>query len=75
MANTSYSLGQTLLKIENVCLEYDGRPCSRTSTVRCATFRTGQGAGEVVGFLGPSGCGKTSLFGLSRGWTSLHRAG
>ena len=68
MANTSYSLGQTLLKIENVCLEYDGRPVLKNVNGEVRDIIVpGRVQGQVVGFLGPSGCGKTSLFRIIAG--------
>jgi polar amino acid transport system ATP-binding protein/sulfate transport system ATP-binding protein len=68
MANTSYSLGQTLLKIDNVCLEYDGRPVLKNVNGEVRDIIVpGRVQGQVVGFLGPSGCGKTSLFRIIAG--------
>jgi polar amino acid transport system ATP-binding protein/sulfate transport system ATP-binding protein len=68
MANTPYSLGQTLLKIENVCLEYDGRPVLKNVNGEVRDIIVpGRVQGQVVGFLGPSGCGKTSLFRIIAG--------
>jgi ABC-type nitrate/sulfonate/bicarbonate transport system ATPase subunit len=68
MGSTSYSLGQTLLKIENVCLEYDGRPVlSNVSAEVRDIIVPGRVQGQVVGVLGPSGCGKTSLFRIIAG--------
>ena len=68
MANTSYSLGKTLLKIDNVCLEYDGRPVLRNVNAEVRDIIVpGRIQGQVVGFLGPSGCGKTSLFRIIAG--------
>jgi len=66
--STSYTLGETLLKIENVCLEYDGRSILKNV---CAEVKNiivpGQVKGQVVGFLGPSGIGKTQLFRIIAG--------
>jgi len=68
MANTSYSLGKTLLKIENVSLEYDGRPVLKNVNAEVRDIIVpGRVQGQVVGFLGPSGCGKTSLFHIIAG--------
>ena len=68
MGNTSYSLGKTLLKIENVCLEYDGRPVLKNVNGEVRDIIVpGRVQGQVVGFLGPSGCGKTSLFRIIAG--------
>ena len=75
MANTSYSLGQTLLKIENVCLEYDGRPVLKNVNGEVRDIIVpGRVQGQVVGFLGRAAA-RPACSGLSRGWTSLHRAG
>jgi len=63
-----YSLGKTLLKIENVCLEYDGRPILKDVNAEVKDIIVpGKTTGQVVGFLGPSGCGKTSLFRIIAG--------
>jgi NitT/TauT family transport system ATP-binding protein len=68
MAGTSYSLGKTLLKIDNVCLEYDGLPVLRNVNAEVRDIIVpGRVQGQVVGFLGPSGCGKTSLFHIIAG--------
>jgi len=68
MGNTAYSLGQTLLRIENVCLEYDGRPVLKNVNGEVRDIIVpGRVQGQVVGFLGPSGCGKTSLFRIIAG--------
>src|SRR5208283_4940829 len=68
MGNTAYSLGQTLLRIENVCLEYDGRPVLKNVNGEVRDIVVpGRVQGQVVGFLGPSGCGKTSLFRIIAG--------
>ena len=68
MATPTYSLGKTLLKIDNVCLEYDGRPVLSgvTAEVRDIIVPV-KVQGQVVGILGPSGCGKTSLFRIIAG--------
>jgi polar amino acid transport system ATP-binding protein/sulfate transport system ATP-binding protein len=63
-----HSYGQTLLKVENVCLEYDGRPILRNVCAEIKNVtRPGITTGQIVGFLGPSGCGKTSLFRIIAG--------
>jgi polar amino acid transport system ATP-binding protein/sulfate transport system ATP-binding protein len=68
MANTSYSLGNTLLKIDNVSLEYDGRPVLSGVTAEVRDIIVaGKVQGQVVGILGPSGCGKTTLFRIIAG--------
>jgi polar amino acid transport system ATP-binding protein/sulfate transport system ATP-binding protein len=68
MAPVKYSLGKTLLKIENICLEYDGRPILKDVNAEVRDIIVpGKTTGQVVGFLGPSGCGKTSLFRIIAG--------
>lgn len=63
-----YTLGQTLLKVDNVCLEYDGRPILRNVCAEIKDIVTpGKHTGQVVGFLGPSGIGKTQLFRIIAG--------
>jgi ABC-type nitrate/sulfonate/bicarbonate transport system ATPase subunit len=63
-----YNVGETLLKIDNVSLEYDGRAILKNvnAEVRNLT-RPGKVTGQIVGFLGPSGCGKTTLFRVMAG--------
>jgi polar amino acid transport system ATP-binding protein/sulfate transport system ATP-binding protein len=71
MANTSDSLGKTLLKIENVSLEYDGRPVLSGVNAEVRDILVpGKVKGQVVGILGPSGCGKTTLFRIIAGLLS-----
>ena len=68
MAAPTYSLGKTLLKIDNVCLEYDGRPVLSGVTAEVRDIIVpGRVQGQVVGILGPSGCGKTTLFRIVAG--------
>jgi len=68
MTIASYSFGETLLKIENVSLEYDGRPVLTGVTAEIKDIIVpGSIIGQVVGILGPSGCGKTSLFRIIAG--------
>ncbi|ABF43319.1 ABC transporter, ATPase subunit [Candidatus Koribacter versatilis Ellin345] len=68
MGNTAYSLGKTLLKVESVTLEYDGRPILKNVNAEVRdVIVPGRIQGQVVGFLGPSGCGKTSLFRIIAG--------
>ena len=63
-----YSKGQTLLRIEDVCLEYNGKPILKNVNAEIRDIlRPGLITGQVVGFLGPSGIGKTSLFRLIAG--------
>ena len=63
-----YEYKETLLKLDNICLEYDGRPilknvCAEVKDI----FIPGRVTGQVVGFLGPSGIGKTQLFRIIAG--------
>ena len=75
MAAPSYSLGKTLLKIDNVCLEYDGSPVLSGVTAEVRDIIVpGRVQGQVVGILGPSGCGKTTLFRIIAGLLSPPRA-
>jgi polar amino acid transport system ATP-binding protein/sulfate transport system ATP-binding protein len=68
MAIPAYSLGKSLLKIDNVSLEYDGRPILSGVTAEVRDIIVpGSIKGQVVGILGPSGCGKTTLFRIIAG--------
>lgn len=63
-----YSYGETLLKIEDVSLEYDGRPILKHVSAEIRdVICPGRVQGQVVGFLGPSGIGKTQLFRIIAG--------
>jgi polar amino acid transport system ATP-binding protein/sulfate transport system ATP-binding protein len=65
-----YTYGSTLLKIEDVSLEYDGRPILKNVTAEVKNIiRPDCVQGQVVGFLGPSGIGKTQLFRIIAGLT------
>ena len=71
MADTEYSLGNSLLKLENVSLEFDGVPVLKNISAEVRDIIVpGKVKGQVVGILGPSGCGKTSLFHIIAG---LHK--
>lgn len=63
--NCSY--GPTLLKIDNVCLSYDGKPILRNVCAEIKEIIRTDGRGQVVGFLGPSGIGKTQMFRIISG--------
>jgi ABC-type nitrate/sulfonate/bicarbonate transport system ATPase subunit len=64
----SYSYGKTLLKVEDVSLQYDGRPILKGVTAEIKDIiRPDCTQGQVVGFLGPSGIGKTQLFRIIAG--------
>jgi polar amino acid transport system ATP-binding protein/sulfate transport system ATP-binding protein len=68
MANIPYTLGKTLLKIDNVSLSYDDRPVLSGITAEVRDIIVpGRVQGQVVGILGPSGCGKTTLFRIIAG--------
>jgi ABC-type nitrate/sulfonate/bicarbonate transport system ATPase subunit len=55
--------GQTLLHIDNVGVDYDGKPILRNVNAEIKNItRTEAITGQVVGFLGLSGTGKTTLF-------------
>jgi len=60
--------GKTLLKVEDVSLEYDGRPILKHVSAEIRDIiRPDCVQGQVVGFLGPSGIGKTQLFRIIAG--------
>ncbi len=63
-----YTYGATLLKLDNICLEYDGRPILRNISVEIKKInRPNQIQGQLLGILGPSGMGKTQLFRIIAG--------
>lgn len=76
-----YSYGDTLLKIDNVCLsassdgshllekeEPNSKPILKNVTAEIKKIcRPGQVQGQMVGFIGPSGIGKTQLFRIIAG--------
>jgi ABC-type nitrate/sulfonate/bicarbonate transport system ATPase subunit len=63
-----YTLGQTLLSIKNVCLEFEGKQILRDVNAEIRDIiRPGYTTGQIVGFLGPSGIGKTQLFRIIAG--------
>lgn len=65
---TPYHYGETLLKIENVSLEYQGRPVLKNVNAEIKNIVVpGKSQGQVIGFLGPSGIGKTQLFRIIAG--------
>ena len=62
------SYGQTLLHVQDVSLEYDGRPILKHVSAEIKDIIVpGRVQGQVVGFLGPSGIGKTQLFRIIAG--------
>lgn len=65
---SNYTLGKSLLRIENVNLEYDGKPVLKNVNAEIKDILVpGSTRGQVVGFLGPSGIGKTQLFRIIAG--------
>lgn len=63
-----YQVGEVLLKIENVNLEYQGNPVLKNVNAEIRNItRPGVTTGQIVGFLGPSGIGKTQLFRIMAG--------
>jgi polar amino acid transport system ATP-binding protein/sulfate transport system ATP-binding protein len=76
-----YSYGETLLKVDNICLsasadgarllekeEPNSRPILKNVTAEIKKInRPGQVQGQMVGFIGPSGIGKTQLFRIIAG--------
>ncbi len=64
----NYTFGKTLLKVTNVCLEYEGKPVLKNVNAEIKDIITpGRTTGQIVGFLGPSGIGKTQLFRIIAG--------
>lgn len=66
-AVTNYQLGKSLLKIKDICLEYDGKPVLKNVNAEIKDIIRTSGKGQIVGFLGPSGIGKTQLFRIIAG--------
>lgn len=63
-----YSYTDTLLKLDNICLSYDGRPILRNVSAEVKDIVIpGRVTGQIVGILGPSGVGKTQLFRIIAG--------
>lgn len=68
MSQVRYEYRNVLLKIENVSLEYDGKPILKNVNAQIKDIETfDRVTGQVVGFLGPSGIGKTQLFRIIAG--------
>jgi len=64
----AYELKETLLKIDNICLNFDGKVVLRNVNAEIRDIvRNDCITGQVVGFLGPSGIGKTQLFRIIAG--------
>lgn len=69
-ADYSYSLKETILKVENVSLALGGRQILKDVNVEIKDIvRPGMSQGQIVGFLGPSGIGKTKFFEVLSGLT------
>lgn len=71
MSILAYEYRETLLKVQDVALSYNGVPVLRDVNLEIRNVvRPQRTQGQVVALLGPSGVGKTSLFriiaGLSR---------
>jgi ABC-type nitrate/sulfonate/bicarbonate transport system ATPase subunit len=63
-----YTYGDTVLKIDNVCLSYEGNKVLNNVSAEIKKInRPGQVSGQLVGILGPSGRGKTQLFRIIAG--------
>ena len=68
MIGETYTLGDDILKVENVSLELGGKLILRDINVEIKdVIRPGKTTGQVIGFLGPSGRGKTQLFKILAG--------
>lgn len=64
----AYTYGNTLLKVENVSLNFGGNQILKDVNIEIKDLiRPGYKMGQVVGFLGPSGIGKTKLFEILSG--------
>lgn len=61
MSSADYTLGQTFLSVENVCVSY-AKPVLKNVNAVIQNIVTDTTRGQVVGVLGPSGIGKTQLF-------------
>jgi ABC-type nitrate/sulfonate/bicarbonate transport system ATPase subunit len=61
-ATTSYTIGERLLTIDNVCVRYDRPILEGVSGHIDNIQREGLNQGQVVCLLGPSGIGKSQLF-------------
>ena len=66
---TNYTKGETILKVENIHLELDGKKILRDVDVEIKdVIRPGGPVqGQIVGFVGPSGIGKTKFFEILAG--------
>ena len=66
---TQYYKGDTILKVENVSLDLEGKKILNNVNVEIKDILRvdGQTQGQIVGFLGPSGIGKTKFFEILAG--------
>jgi ABC-type nitrate/sulfonate/bicarbonate transport system ATPase subunit len=66
---TQYYKGDTILKVENVSLELDGKKILQdvNCEIKDILRVDGKKQGQIVGFLGPSGIGKTKFFEILAG--------
>ena len=64
-----YYKGDTILKVENVSLDLDGKKILDNVNVEIKDILRvdGQTQGQIVGFVGPSGVGKTKFFEILAG--------
>jgi len=69
--NVPYVYKDVILKLDNICLEYDGRPILKNMSAEIRDiYIPGRVTGQIVAILGPSGVGKTQTFRIMAG---LHR--
>lgn len=65
---TSYTVGDSLLKIENINLNFGDKVVLKNVNAEIRDIIVpGKTTGQIVGFLGPSGIGKTQLFRIIAG--------
>ena len=66
--NIPYVYKDTLLKLDGICLEYDGRPILNGLSAEIKEVCvTGKVTGQIIALLGPSGRGKTQTFRIVAG--------
>jgi ABC-type nitrate/sulfonate/bicarbonate transport system ATPase subunit len=71
---TEYSLGETLIKAENLSLNYQGRKILRDINFEVKDIqRTGIQQGQVISLIGRSGIGKSQFFSLASGLRPCHK--
>jgi ABC-type nitrate/sulfonate/bicarbonate transport system ATPase subunit len=70
---TEYTLGETLIKAENLGLKYQGRTILRDINFEIKDIqRPGIQQGQVISLIGRSGIGKSQFFSLISGLRSCH---